>query len=51
MGRTVQTLVNGNLPAGSHNATFDASQLSSGVYLYRLKAPGFTSTRKMMLVK
>jgi len=51
MGRTVQTLVNGNLPAGSHNATFDASQMSSGVYLYRLNAPGFTSTRKMMLVK
>jgi DNA-binding beta-propeller fold protein YncE len=50
-GRAVQTLVNGNLPAGSHLVTFDASQLSSGVYLYQLVAPGFTSTRKMMLVK
>ena len=50
-GRAVQTLVNGNLPAGSHLVTFDASQLSSGVYLYRLSSPGFTATRKMMLVK
>jgi hypothetical protein len=51
MGRAVQTLVNGSLSAGSHDVTFDASQLSSGVYLYRLDAPGFISTRKMMLVK
>ena len=51
MGRTVQTLVNGSMSAGSHDVTFDASQLSSGVYLYRLDAPGFSSTRKMMLVK
>ena len=51
MGRTVQTLVDGNMSAGSHDITFDASQLSSGVYLYRVETPGFTSTRKMMLVK
>ncbi|WP_340106197.1 BspA family leucine-rich repeat surface protein [Rhodohalobacter sp. 8-1] len=50
-GRAVRTLVNRNLSAGSHQVMFDASQLSSGVYLYRLLAPGFTSTRKMMLVK
>ncbi|CAN5428041.1 hypothetical protein BH23BAC3_BH23BAC3_28240 [soil metagenome] len=51
MGRSVQTLVDGQLSAGSHQVTFDAGRLSSGVYLYRLDTVGFTATRKMMLVK
>lgn len=50
-GRAVQTLINNTLSPGTHQITFDASQLSSGVYLYRLSTPGFTATRKMMLVK
>ena len=51
MGRAVQTLADKGFPAGRHQVTFDASRLSSGVYLYRLEAPGATATRKMMLVK
>ncbi|CAN5428108.1 hypothetical protein BH23BAC3_BH23BAC3_28250 [soil metagenome] len=50
-GRSVQTLVDGQLSAGSHQVTFDAGRLSSGVYLYRLETAGFTATRKMMLMK
>lgn len=50
-GRTIQTLLDGNLTAGSHQVLFDGSRLSSGVYLYRLETVGYRSTRKMMLVK
>jgi len=40
------------ISAGNHTVTFDASRLSSGVYLYRLGLQnGQQITRKMMLVK
>ena len=51
LGRRVATLVNERKPAGHHNVTFDASGLSSGVYVYRIRAGEFVKTRKMMLVK
>jgi len=50
-GREVAELVNGFRQAGSHEVTFDASQLTSGVYLYRLSAPSFTAIGKMTLLK
>jgi len=50
MGRSVQTLVDGHLSAGSHQVSFGAGRLSSGTYIYRLETAGFTATRKMMLV-
>lgn len=50
-GKQVAQLVNGSLPAGTHEYTFDASQLSSGVYFYKLESKGFTQVKKMMLVK
>ncbi|MCK7516459.1 MAG: hypothetical protein MZV64_01390 [Ignavibacteriales bacterium] len=37
MGEEIETLVNGEQSAGVYEATFDASQLTSGVYLYTLK--------------
>ena len=51
LGREVATLVNDRLEAGSYQTTFDASHLSSGVYLYQLRAGESVQTRKMMLMK
>ena len=50
-GQRVATLINGSLSAGSHQHTFDASNLSSGIYMYRLKTPEQMLTRQMILIK
>jgi len=50
-GELVKVLMKGNLNAGSYEAKFNASQLSSGVYFYRLTAGDFVQTKKMMLIK
>lgn len=52
LGREVAVLVNQERAAGRYEVTFDASGLSSGVYLYRLQSGGHVvSTRRMTLVK
>jgi hypothetical protein len=51
VGQKVMELVNSQKSAGLHTATFDASGLSSGVYLYKLTTPSFTQTKKMLLIK
>jgi hypothetical protein len=50
-GRLVTTLVNGWREAGSHEVTFDGSDLSSGVYLARLTVGNCASTLKMVSLK
>lgn len=50
-GREVATLVNENKSEGSYEVQFNARNLASGVYLYRLKAGGFEQTRKFVLMK
>lgn len=50
-GRLIQTLVNGVQASGSHIALFDASNLSSGIYLYEIQAGSFRDVKKMMLIK
>ncbi len=51
LGQEVETIVDGPMEAGQHQVTFDATNLSSGMYFYRLKSGSFTETRKMTLVK
>jgi len=51
LGREITTLVNEQLNAGIYEADFDGSNLSSGVYYYRLTAGDFIETKKMILVK
>jgi hypothetical protein len=50
-GRLVATLVNGEMPGGLHEATWDAKGMPSGVYFYRLTKGSFSETRKMVLLK
>jgi len=50
-GQLVETLVDGMRDAGAHNVTFDASALSSGIYLYQLTAGSDIASGKMVLVK
>jgi hypothetical protein len=51
LGREVATLVSGRQSAGSYRATFNATNLSSGAYFYRLQTGSFVETKKMTLVK
>jgi len=51
VGEEVAVLVDGFRQAGSFEVTFDASQLSSGVYLYKLQSANSVQTKKMMLLK
>ena len=51
LGRRVSTLVDGKLDAGQHVARWSGRDYASGVYFYRLVAPGFVETRKMVLLK
>ena len=50
-GQRVARLAGGNLAAGWHQITFDASGLSSGIYFYRLQSPDGTITKKLTLIK
>ena len=51
MGQKVEELVNGQQAVGYHTVNFDAKDLSSGLYLYKLTTPTYTQTNKMLLIK
>ncbi len=50
-GQRVAVLQNGTQQQGVHTVSFDASRLSSGVYIYRIQAGAYTQSRKMLLIK
>ena len=51
LGKKVATLVNEEKPAGVYQVKFDGSNLTSGIYLYRLQAGNFSETKKLLLLK
>ena len=51
LGRAVRGLVNGNLSPGTYTATFNASDLSTGMYIYVLTSGDARLTKKMVLTK
>jgi len=51
LGRLVTTLVDRELNAGNHKVTFNAGDLSSGVYLYSINAGEFNATKKLILLR
>ena len=50
-GRQVAELVSGWRDAGYHEVTFDASGLTSGVYIYQIRAGEYSASGKLMLMK
>jgi len=51
LGREVANLVNEELSIGNYSVDFNAGNLASGIYMYKLSSGNFTITKKMMLVK
>jgi len=51
IGERVATLVNEKQQAGYRSVTWEASDASSGVYFYKLRAGDYSETKRMMLVK
>lgn len=51
LGQEVATVLDEQKSAGTYEVNFDASKLTTGVYVYTIKAGNFVATKKMMLVK
>jgi hypothetical protein len=51
LGNEIKNIVNEHKPAGNYEVSFDASDLASGVYIYRINVNDFNSLKKMILVK
>jgi len=51
LGEEIVTLVNSTQKAGRYEVAFNAENLSSGVYIYRLEAANYTSSKKLMLLR
>ena len=51
LGRRIRVLVDEEMPAGAHSIVFDAANLASGVYFYRIQVGEEVRTQKMLLTK
>lgn len=51
LGEQIETIAQGDYEAGYHKILFDASNLPSGTYIYRLESNDFVKTKKMILIK
>jgi len=51
LGQQIAQLVNSDIEAGYHELQFNATNLASGVYFYRMQAGGYVETKKLLLVQ
>jgi hypothetical protein len=51
VGQEIETLVDGEVPAGQHTIRWNANGLASGIYIYRLQAGRFVVAKKMIYQK
>ena len=51
VGKEIATLVNEIKPAGRYEVVFDGSNLSSGIYFYKIEAGSFSAVKRMTLIK
>jgi len=51
LGKKIMTLVNAHEQAGIYNVEVNASELSSGIYFYKIETPDFIESKKMNLIK
>jgi hypothetical protein len=51
LGNEITTLVNGEMTAGEHSVVFNAKNLASGIYFYRLTAGSYSDTKKLLLLR
>ena len=51
LGKEVATLVNENLSAGKYSVEWNASNVPSGIYFYKLTTNNFSETKKLVLLK
>ena len=51
LGQVVATLASGHMDMGTYTLTWDASDVSSGMYFVKAQTEGFTATQKLMLIK
>jgi hypothetical protein len=51
MGREVATIVSEELSAGNYSRQWNAANMSSGIYFYRLQAGSYTETKKLVLLR
>ncbi len=48
---TLKTLINEDMEPGFYNISFNAGNLPSGTYIYKINAQGYSQTKKMLLLK
>lgn len=51
MGREVADLINSKMQSGSYSVNFEGGNLSSGIYIYKMRTDNYTNSKKMLLVK
>jgi hypothetical protein len=51
LGKEITNLINGNLDAGLYEYHFNAVNLSSGIYFYKISAGTFNDVKRMLLIK